>query len=208
MHDQSLRRLPNELRLFIAIVSSITCLVWLAVAITRLLHVTAPYVWPLAPPGASFYDFTIYLGRFRNLHHPEFFSAPGYPFTYFAPGVLLYGTFYAFGHVGGLLVYMGTTLTALVVAFVVMRRSMLKYRLSPLGVTVFLLIAITTSYPISFAIERGNLEVILAIGMALGTWAYWRGETWTAAIIWGLFGSVKLYPLLLLAVFLSFRQYR
>lgn len=37
---------------------------------------------------------------------------------------------------------------------------------------------------------------------------YWKGRSWTAAILWGVFGSVKLYPLLLLAIFLSKKEYR
>jgi hypothetical protein len=64
------------------------------------------------------------------------------------------------------------------------------------------------AYPIVFCLQRGNLEIILAIGMATGMWAYWRGHHIAAALIWGVFGSAKIYPLALLGLFLAGRRYR
>jgi hypothetical protein len=85
---------------------------------------------------------------------------------------------------------------------------MLRRHFRPFSADGLLFIVFLTSYPLAFCFQRSNLEFVVASGIALGTWAYWRERTWTAAILWGVFGSVKLYPLLVLALFLSFRQYR
>lgn len=200
--------LPRELRWFRALTAILTGAIWAAVGITRILHLRAAWVWPLAPHGYTFFDFSDYQARFERLHQIDFLTMPGYPFTYFAPGVPLYEAFYAFGPWGGLVAYFAVIAAALVASFVLMRRAMLRYGFQSIQIDIFLLIAICTSYPVLFAIERGNLEIVLAIGMAVGIWAYWKGHTWTAAVVWGIFGSVKLYPLIFLALFLSRRQYR
>ena len=153
-------------------------------------------------------DLRMYMNRFRDLHHEGFFTDPGLPFVYFAPGVFLYPGFFAFGVRGSVYAYTAVTFAALLFGFLWLRRCLVRVHLSPRSSTAFLLIALVTSYPILFTAERGNLEMMIAIGLAVGTWAFWKGHPWYAAILWGIFGSVKLYPLLLSAIFLSRRQYR
>jgi glycosyl transferase family 87 len=206
MSNQSLR-LPPELRLFCRITFWASVPAWLLAFVAGRAGLKYPYDWPMIPIDAL-HDYWDYFERFKLLHTTAFFTEPGYPFTYLAPGVVLYESLYVFGERGGFLVYMILTVVALSFAFMWIRREMLlrgfRKELAE-GLPLLILVA---SYPIIFCIQRGNLEILIAIGLALGTWAYWRERTCTAAIVWGVFGSVKLYPLLLLAIFLSFRQYR
>lgn len=204
----SLRQLPKELGVFRALIVIITVVVWGMFGLASALGIHKENLWPIATRGTSFFDYVVFYGRFAHLHKGDFFATPGYPFTYFAPGVPLYKSLYIWGRTGGLVFYFLIVIAALVVDFVLMRRAMLRYRVQAAEVNTFLLLGILTSYPILFALERGNLEILLGIGVATGVWAYWRGNTFVAAILWGIFGSVKLYPLLLLAIFLSQRQFR
>ena len=84
----------------------------------------------------------------------------------------------------------------------------LRKSLTSKQASIFVIVAAICSYPILFCLERGNLEMVLAIGIAVGVWAYVTGRRTLAALLWGLFGSVKLYPLILVALFLSERDYR
>jgi Glycosyltransferase family 87 len=205
--SSAIRPLPAELRLFCKVTLWATVSAWLLAFVAGRIGLKYPYNWPMIPIDAL-HDYWDYFDRFELLHTTAFFTAPGYPFTYLAPGVVLYELLYIFGERGGFLVYMILIVVSLSFAFIRIRSEMLlrgfPKELAE-GLPLFILVA---SYPIIFCIQRGNLEILIAIGLALGTWAYWKGQTWTAAIVWGVFGSVKLYPLLLLAIFLSFRQYR
>ena len=125
-----------------------------------------------------------------------------------APGIVLYKAFYVFGRGGGFVAYLLTATTLLSLGFAKVRCEMMRGGLTEFSARGFAWLLLLTSYPVAFCIERGNLELMVAAAIVSGTWAYWRGQSWTAAILWGVFGSVKLYPLLLLAAFLSKRQYR
>jgi hypothetical protein len=167
-----------------------------------------PHNAPFILSGSSFADYYIYFQRFYLLHSASFFTARGYPFTYLATGVPLYGFFYGFGIAQGLILYFALASLLLTFAFVRVRSALLRRAIRPFSADSLLFIMFLTSYPLAYCFERGNLEFFAAAGIAIGTWAYWKERTWTAAILWGVFGSVKLYPLLLLAIFISFRQYR
>jgi Glycosyltransferase family 87 len=201
------RPLPPELRLFCNVTLWATAATWLIVFVASKIGLPYPYNWFMVPVDVL-HDYWGYFERFRLLHTTTFFTAPGHPFTYLAPTVPLYKFLYIFGEQGGFLVYMILIIVALSFAFMRIRSEMLLrgfHKELAEGLPLLILVA---SYPLIFCIQRGNLEILIAIGLAFGTWAYWKGWTWTAAIVWGVFGSVKLYPLLLLVVFFSFRQYR
>ena len=89
-----------------------------------------------------------------------------------------------------------------------MRHALVEAGLPAPTATGFMVISLVTSYPLLFSFERGNLETVIAIFITLGVWAFCTGRLTLAAVLWGMFGSVKLYPLLLVALFLSRRQYR
>ncbi len=124
-----------------------------------------------------------------------------------ATGAPLYGFFYIFGPLG-FLVYLGIAIAIISVAGFHLSRAMVRNGFDRNKVNNFLLLTVLFSYPLLFCLRQGNLELIVAGGIAFGTWAYLTGLHRAAAILWGVFGSVKLYPLILLAMFLSARQYK
>lgn len=183
-----------------------TLATWLLVFVVAARGGDTRKVWPLFM-GQKLGDFYCYLSRFQLIHTEHFFEAHGFPFTYMAPGVPLYGFFYAFGPLG-FLVYLGIAIAIIIVAGSHLSGAMIRNGFDRIEVDNFLLLTVLFSYPLLFCLHQGNLELIVAGGIACGTWAYLTGRTWTAAILWGVFGSVKLYPLILLAMFLSARQYK
>ena len=200
--------LPPELRFFARVAIALTTLAWITAAISALVGKGYPYTWPLAPRGTSLYDYWIYFELFHKLHTQAFFSRTVFPFTYSAPGAVVYQLLYLFGLRGGAAVYLALVIATVVGGCIWLRRALVRAGLQPAAATRFLLISAITSYPILFGAERGNLELLLAAGLALGLAAYCRRRLFVAAVLWGAFGSVKLYPLLLLALFVSHRQYR
>ena len=199
---------PRGLRLFAALTGALTALAWGAALLAPLLHWPFPYDWPFFPIGTSLFDFDAFFERFQLLHTSGFFFRPGYPFSYFAPGVPLYEGFYSLGEPADVIVYLTGSFFVGIGSLWVLRRSLIRTGLQQRHASGFVAIAGLCAYPILFGLERGNLEFLLAAGVALGLLFYCKGKPYAAAFLWGVFGSVKLYPLLLAALFLSYRQYR
>ena len=200
-------RLPNELRIFMRVSVASTAATWLIVLIFVLKGWAVDKVWPLFQ-GTIFWDFYDYFARFRLLHTTQFFSFDGFPFTYLAPGVPLYRFFYAFGLFASSVVFLAIAAGCIFFAGFRFSRAAMARSIDRTQFNNFLFVTLVFSYPLLLCLHRGNLELIVVIGLASGAWAYWTGRTWAAAILWGVFGSVKLYPLILLALFLSARQYK
>lgn len=200
------RTVPAELRAFTAVTLALTGLAWGIALIAGFAGAGSPYTDVLFP-GSPCTDYSDYYQPFKLLHSAAFYVLPVYPWTQFPPMVFVYGFFYLFGLWGGLAVYVSLVLIAMVVGIRFVRRALLR-RFHQKGVDAFIGSLLIGAYPIEFCLQRGNLEVILAIGMALGMWAYFSRRSTTAAVLWGAFGSAKLYPLMLLAVFIKDRKYR
>ena len=207
--------LPRELWLFLWVVLAVTALAWGLAIVARVRHWGFPYDWPIFPWGNSFFDYLTFFDRFDDLHTAAFFKGDDRQFSYFAPGVPLYQFFYVFRRkqwkfqrLPGFVVFLATILAGVAWGFRRMRLAMIRAGLPAWTVTGFMVVSLVTSYPLLFSFERGNLETVIAIFITLGVWAFYTGRLTLAAVLWGMFGSVKLYPLLLVALFLSRREYR
>ena len=73
---------------------------------------------------------------------------------------------------------------------------------------LFVAVVAITSYPLIFEIQRANLEVIVWLFTAVGIWAFYRDRPYLAAVAIGIAISLKLYPFILLGMFLSTKRYR
>ena len=207
--------LPEELRLFLRVALAMTLLAWGLAGVAQRRHWGFPYNSPIYPSGNAFFDFMTFFDRFSDLHTARFFNGGDRQFSYFAPGVPLYQFFYQFRRIPvrfhrlpGFLVFCGVIVGGVAWGVGRMRRAMIGAGMSRATVTRFLAISLVTSYPLLFSFERGNMETLIAIFITLGVWAFCTGRLTWAAVLWGVFGAVKLYPLLLAALFLSRRQYR
>jgi len=177
---------------------------WL-IAILFLFCIAAAVLWlipifattPLIfPSGPYFEDIIVYKGRFTLYHSAKFFTSRAFSgFAYPAGAAPIYEAFYKTSNATQtyLLLAAIATIAALTAAFFFLRRSNAARLFLPL---------LLFTFPLIFLIQRANIEIVLWLIIALGLIAYRRGLAILAAILFGIAAAVKLYPILLLGLFL------
>ena len=151
----------------------------------------------LFPSGPNFEDIVVYQGRFTVYHTLRFFTSRAFSGFAYPPGAApIYEAFYATSDaIQAYLVLAGaTTLAALAAAYLCLRRN---------GAAKLFLPLLLFCFPLIFLIQRANIEIVLWIIVVLGVLAYRRGMAILAAILIGIAASIKLYPILLLGLFLK-----
>ncbi|SEF55322.1 Protein of unknown function [Bryocella elongata] len=186
-----------------ALPTSVVLLVYAFAVAAALLWIGA-FVAPHAtvfPAGPNYADITVYKGRFTLYHTARFFTSKAYSgFAYPAGAAVLYELFYKTGD---------ATTTYLVLSAIGV--------LAGTGVALWLLaqagalklaapLALATSFPLVFLIQRANIELLLWLLIAAGILMAWRGWSIPAAILFGIGFAIKLYPILLLGLFLRRRR--
>jgi hypothetical protein len=197
--------LPSLLRRFWA---------WSAVAFGLMLAVAyGMHYNPMAFP--LFGDLMVYFGTYQWLHTPVFFFnviAKPIPEPLFSPvayppfGAVVYAAFYSTAN--PVLSYLGVMVAWVGAAVWGVRRGLMKVGLARLTATLFPLTLALISFPIARLVDEGNLELVLWILAAVGAWAYLREADDAAAVLWGLAAAMKLYPVILLLLFLPRRRWR
>jgi hypothetical protein len=151
----------------------------------------------LFPPGPSYADITVYKGRFTLFHTARFFTSRAYSgFAYPAGAAVVYAALYATPD--PLFTYFAAATAILLAAAVLSWRLLARFSAS------FLLLPLTAiaSFPTVFLLQRANIELLLWLLVAAALLLYWRGVAVAAAVLIGIAGAIKLYPLLLLGLFL------
>ena len=203
---------PLALRVYLGLFSVLWSLSVLPVVLHR------KWLWSAEPfwHYPRFSDFGWYYERVKLVHRPEFWTTPGAVWTYPAPDIFVYQFFYAFnrGNGGphkvffGFLAYLIFTVIALVIAAFLLGRALRRRGIRWGFLVPFVGVSIFCTWPVYFSMERGNIEFFLDAFIALGVWAYVRKRWWIFAVIVGVFGAGKLYPLLLLGLLLPLRRWR
>lgn len=155
----------------------------------------------LFPPGPTFADITVYHGRFTLYHTAAFFRSRAYSaFAYPAGAAVVYEAFYRTGDAKQTYIILSaiTSAAALLSTWLFLRRARIAILFAPL--------LVACAFPLVFLIQRANIEIILWILTALGLIAAWRGFAIAGAILFGLAAAMKLYPIILLGLFLSRRR--
>jgi hypothetical protein len=172
------------------------------------------YNWdPLSDP--LFGDMGEYPGTYTLLHTREFFfNFAGHPWPYpmwspvayppFAAAVM--APMYAFPIPE--LLYLIIAGVALIVGVTWAARRMMRAGIAPGSAIGFPLSVVACSFPIVRMIHEGNIELVLCILTAAGVWAFWRGWDDAAAALWGLAAAMKLFPIVLLGMFLPKGKWR
>jgi len=200
------RRLPSPLRLFLLVFFALVAASAID-AVIQYLRFGLPgvgYLWMLHP-GFDFFDYT---PRFPYLHSQRFFTAPAFfPWIYPAPAIFVLYPFYLL-----------TTAKKWVVAFLLftltaaagdvslawrLRKALLRQGLTSQQCLMLIGAVALLGWPLYFAMQRGNIESLLWIGIAAGVYCVARGRYLAAAMLIGVFGSAKIYPLLFLALLLQ-----
>lgn len=204
--------MPRELRTFVFL----NCTLWFLSLTKPLLHFMASGnvgSFDSVALANPFFDFYVYLSRSLYRHNDYFFLAPGFPWNYPAPSIFIYSFYYAIDRRTpiprfGFYCFLLTVAVMLAFIAVLLIRGFARYRLSRPAATGLLLLALVFSWPIYFAIERGNIELLLWLGVAAGMWFYLRNQWWLAAVFLGLTAAFKLYPVLCLALFLPAKRFK
>ena len=175
------------------------------------------YNWdPLS--DSLFGDLMEYPGTYQWLHTAVFFfnvTARPVPYPLYSPvayppfaAMVLAGLYSAASPV---LRYLELAAVWLAVAVCGVRRALMRVGVGSVTATLFPLTMVAISFPILRLVHEGNVELALWILTATGVWAYLkdsRGGDDAAALLWGLAAAMKLYPAVLLILFLPRGRWR
>ena len=168
---QASRGLPASLNRFL-LVTTIATMVAL-VTNTAFHPADAPRCWRLylRPRNVDYYA---YEPRLPLRHTPAFFFAPGYPWYYPAPAVFVHYPFYQLGGYGHRVYVLSAVLLCLWLAWHLWR-SLAEAGLQRSSANLFIGCLLLFAWPEYFALERGNIEALTWIPVAIGVWWYRRG---------------------------------
>jgi hypothetical protein len=207
-----LKTLPLPLRVYAAVLLG----TWGVSALPLVIH--SPHLWSASPfwYPPPFWDFGCYFQHFQHLHTPQFWTAPGPKWDYPAPCAFVYRLFYAFNRPStgvhqvfyGFLAYLVFAGCALLTVGLLLARALHRRGLPWTTAAPYIAVCLLLCWPLYFGLERGNIEFFLDTGIALGLWAYIQKRWWLAAVVLGVFGAGKLYPLLFLSLLLPLRRWR
>lgn len=202
-HDSHRAAFPAVLRSFSIRVIVLTLLSWIvAVGVWARGRAESGGMWNHWDD--RFTDLTHYDQVFVHLHQTAFFTGAE-RFAYPAPAAIIYK----------LLLYLGNyriaTFTLFILLLTVSSALLFFHALRRRGIgrsdaELFVVILVATSWPLLFLIERANIEAIVILLNFGGSLAYWRDRPKTAAVLWGLAASIKIYPVVLLVLFFNRKQ--
>ena len=203
--SEGTRALPGPLRIFAVIATLVMAASWTI----ALLFPVDPMRWYLTKgmwPRYDdwFADLYHYDTTFSYLHTTAFFTCLE-RFAYPAPSAVPYFLFREAGSYR-LVAFLVLAMWVAIVAALLFARALVRSGVSRAGAGIFALTVLLTSWPLLFLIERANIELVVLCFTLGGSLAYWRGHTRWAAVLWGLAASMKIYPVLLLALFLKRRH--
>jgi hypothetical protein len=199
--------LPKSIKVFLLVLAFLTlgCAAVETVC-GRVLHLGYPYTWPLMKWETRFSDFSLYKARFAYFHSAQFFSFLGPGYYYPAPLAALHRVFYLLPSSTGsfLALLIATWLGGgLLLVRLLVRRGIGR----PMAIGL-VAVAAVCSYPFFFEFEQANLEWILCVLVGAGVVAFLRGRGYSAAVCFGIVGSMKIYPLVMVGLLIARRQYR
>lgn len=199
--------IPHPLRLFLLASIVLTIVSFAYTLVCRSVGLGLPYSFPFYyVPDNMFTDLTGLQEKFDTYGTPEFFTDKEGFFMYPAPLVHVYRFLLTIpGHVMrryGILAGI-SILVLCVILLQAFRRNGMNRRDAIL--TVFSMAVL--SYPLSFLLQRSNVEVLVWVLTSVAIWQFVTDRPRTAAIFIGIAASLKLYPIILLGLFLPRRRY-
>lgn len=200
------KKLPRVLWFFLIACVAITAFSWLFA------HVYYQYtqqenatLWSHDPTDI-FGDFSNYSYLFVNFHKAAFFCSSDDRFAYPAPAAVIYFWLYSMGP-QQLVLFLGGIIASALAAAGFFLRALLRRGIVAWQAVLFVAGITLTSWPLLFLFERANIELTVWLLAACGLWALLRRHPMLAAVLFGLTGSIKIYPLVLLALLFQ-RKYR
>jgi hypothetical protein len=155
----------------------------------------------LAYDDPLFVDFWHYSYIFRFLHTTTFFSGTE-RFAYPAFSAVIYDALYHLGsHAQA--IFLSAELAACSLAAVLFFIKIRRIGLRTFPAAILVVSTLLLSYPLFYLFQSGNIEIFACILTAAGLWAVLKKRDHAAAILWAAAGAMKIFPLILLGLFLS-----
>lgn len=200
--------LPRPLRAFLLCNGITTAVCLLTELICWWMHLPETYLNPFFV-GYRFFDFDSYQQRFTALHTPAFFALDKpWPFSYPAPAAVVYATFFSAGPDYSLSCFLAFAIASALVVAGLFGRALRQRGLSLRASIGWPAAVLALAYPFWFCFQRANIEIVAFLLIAAGLCAFTTRRPYLAAVCFGLDASLKVVPVLFLALFLSRRQYR
>lgn len=130
----------------------------------------------------------------------------GYPITYPAPVAVVLGLFYKLSH--PFQTYFAVLILAILTWGTWLARGLMSRGIRRDQAIAFALVLMGSTWPVAYLLDTANIEGLMAILLATGVLAVLRDKTWLGATLIAMAASLKLFPLILLALLLSKRRYK
>ena len=162
-------------------------------------------VYTRNPDALYHWDFLVFAERFEQFRHAGFWGAFGYPFTYPALTAVIFGLFYELPQ--PVWTYLGVCLAGAAAGAWLLARGLVRRGMSAWQAVGFAGLVAVSSWPLALMLERANIEGMVALLTAAGLLAFLTRRPYWAALLLGLAGAMKIFPLIFLALLLSGRRF-
>ncbi|HEY4379467.1 MAG TPA: glycosyltransferase family 87 protein [Acidobacteriaceae bacterium] len=160
----------------------------------------------LADDDPLFSDLWTYEYNFHFIHTFTFFQLK-YRFAYPSFSAVMYDMVYHLGpHAQA--IYLTAELTLCSIAAILFYLKIRQLGLLRFPALVFVLSTLLFSYPLLYMFGSGSLEIFTCIFTIAGFLALLKKHDNLAAVLWAAAAAMKVYPLILFAVFLSRAKWR
>lgn len=202
-----MRGLPPLLRRYWLGMALLTAASILYTAVkAAIFHLNFPYGIGILYDDSLWGDLLVFRPGFLHFRTPQFWSSFEYPFTYPAPLGVVLGLLFQFAH--PVRVYLAFELAAIAAAAWWFVRQLSVRGVAPGSAWAFTLSNLAMTWPLLFLIDTANAEGLVIATLAVGVYAVICNRPWLGAILIGIAGSMKLFPLILLGLLLTKRRYK
>ncbi len=198
--------LRSALATYCAVLAGLTMLAWASAGFNQFaLHLPFPWNWPLFDPRGRFSDLTENFARIQLLWRGEW-SGPVI-FVYPAPALLVFA-FFSKLTAQPIAAFLTLCCSVYLAAALLLRRAITQAGNLAFSLNVALCLTVLCSYPALFQMDRGNIEILPFVFVLAGITCFAMRFYWAAAILFGIAGCIKPFPLLFLFLLLPKKLYR
>ncbi len=201
-------RIPRAVWIFLLISGCLTALnAWFTLRIPGFAPLVRLHFWPYPHVAPDQYtDFYPYKARYALFHSAKFFESKDWPFNYPAPLAVVSRILYVPQNSTG--IFLRGIIVCFMIASVLVGRALLKRRVPLQQIAVLLALGMSFAWAWDILFERANLEIVVWVFTVAGLYAFFARRDNVAASCFGLAASLKFYPIILLALFVSAKRYR
>ena len=202
-----MRELPPHLRRYWLAMATLTALsVLYTAAKAMLFHLKFPYGIGMLYDDSMWGDMLVFRPGFEHFRTPQFWDSFEYPFTYPAPVAVVFGLLFRSGHPVKVYLLIETIATGAAAWWFV--RQLTRRGITAMVAWAFTVSLLVMTWPLLFLIDTANAEGLVVVVLALGVYAVLRERWWLGAVLIGIAGSMKFFPLILLGLLLAKRRYK